>query len=204
MKPEPAITGIISALEQAGVTTTSWCADTISLSEVSGLNLFSLRALPHAQAHVLAGIELPQRVGQCSTEGPSVLCLGPKEWLVISESAESVPPSFQPDAVPQDEAFFCSDISSGQTVFRLSGSSAPWLLSKLSGLDFLSGIHAGEHCARTRIGQVTMILYFHSVQDESAVFDLIFDRSLARYVLDLISASAPHAEELAIDHGEAA
>jgi sarcosine oxidase gamma subunit len=90
------------------------------------------------------------------------------------------------------------DFSDGLTVFRLTGNGIPWLLGKLSGLDFGGGLPAAAYCARTRLQHVSATLHYHQpggLATES-VFDLIVDRNVARYLWELLVASAPHAEEL--------
>ena len=96
------------------------------------------------------------------------------------------------------------DLSDGLGAFRLAGPASPWLLGKLSGLDFLAGISSGQHGARTRIGEVAVVLHFRPEPDGTPRFDLVFDRSVARYLWDLLNDAAPHAGELYAAHGAAA
>jgi sarcosine oxidase gamma subunit len=95
-------------------------------------------------------------------------------------------------------------MSDGFAVFRLQGNGSPWLLCKLSGLDFLAGRAAGQHCARTKLGQVAVVIHYHQAENKAFVFDLLVDRSYARYLWELLAASAPHADELALTFGAAA
>ena len=204
MNQDLPITGIPSALAQAGFGTSCWRSTTMTLSEVTGLDLASLRSLPSIDTGELTGAGLPVQVGQCKEGDPAVLCLGPAEWLMISEEKNAIPDFLRALETHCNGSLFSTDVSSGLAVIRLSGDGVPWLLSKLSGLDYLSGIHAGAHCARTRMGQAGVMVYFHPAPDGTEVFDLVLDRSLARYLWELLCASAPHADELVMDHGAAA
>jgi sarcosine oxidase gamma subunit len=97
--------------------------------------------------------------------------------------------------------------SDGLATFRLSGQGAPWLLSKLSGLDYLAGSSGDaaerQHCARIRMAHAAVVVHYHQPDggDSPFVFDLLFDRSLAKYLWDLLSASAAHADDLVTTFG---
>jgi heterotetrameric sarcosine oxidase gamma subunit len=93
------------------------------------------------------------------------------------------------------------ECSSGLAVFRLTGPGAPWLLNKLSGLDFQAGIAHGPHCARTRMVHAAVAVHYLGASPDGPAFNLIFDRSIARHLWELLTASAPHADELARSYG---
>jgi sarcosine oxidase gamma subunit len=97
--------------------------------------------------------------------------------------------------------------SDGLATFRLSGQGAPWLLSKLSGLDYLAGssgdVAERQHCARTRMAHAAVVVHYHQPGNEDSpfVFDLLFDRSLAKYLWDLLTESTAHADDLTTTFG---
>lgn len=195
-------------LQQAGVETDGLSAEALSLHEVADPALLRLHSLePHdalAAGLAAVGIGLPPDTNGAVGEDPSVLCLRPGEWLLISESrtatdlAERIAPRLDRSLTA------LNDLSDGLGVFRLTGAAAPWLLGKLSGLDFLSGIHAGQHGARTRLGEIAVVLHFRPGPQGAPCFDLVFDRSVAKYLWDLLNDAAPHAAELNVTHGAAA
>ena len=86
----------------------------------------------------------------------------------------------------------------------LTGAASPWLLVKLCGLDALAGVSTGQHGARTRMGDVAIVLHFCPEPDGAPRFDLVYDRSIAKYLWDLLNDAAPHAEDLYHAHGAAA
>lgn len=47
------------------------------------------------------------------------------------------------------------------------------------------------------------VVYYHQAKGDSFVFDLIFDRSVEKYLWDLLSESAPDADDLAHAFGNA-
>jgi sarcosine oxidase gamma subunit len=78
------------------------------------------------------------------------------------------------------------------------------LLGKLSGLDYLAGVKTGAHCARTRMGHIGVLVHYREFDEGTFGFDLILDRSYARYFWELLTESAAHADNLAIAYGDAA
>jgi len=186
-----------SALRQAGVDTTKFECQTLALEEITGLSATRLRSLGMPQ-------QLPAVTGQCSAEDPAMLCLRPGEWLAVSESLAPAKLLAEMTARAGSDCITIHDSSHGLTVFRLQGKGAPWLLAKLSGLDFLAGIDTGAHCARTRMGHISVLVHYHVLDEGRFGFDLILDRSYARYLWELLTESAEHADDLATAYGDAA
>jgi len=199
-----------SCLQQAGIENGSFTSSSLELREISGTTVVRLHSLANVEqlktAIAGAGIDLPQTTGQSSGQDPIVLCLRPNEYLIFSEQLEPKQLIEQLDPVidPVETALFNN--SDGLATFRLSGPGAPWLLNKLSGLDFMAGTKQGQHCARTRMGHAAVVINYHQTGDDDSpyVFDLLFDRSMAKYIWDLLIASANHADDLASTFGNAA
>jgi len=204
MTPSATLSSLPSALRQAGIDQTGYGSETLRLLELEGRSMFRIHGFPGLRLRDNGSIPLPDPTGHCIGEKPRVLCLRPSEWMVIFDEApthDQIDEVMRPDRSGQAA---CTDISDGLALFRLSGAGAPWLLNKLSGLDFQAGISAGTHCARTRMGHVAVIVHFFETSAGENFFDLIVDRSLARYLWELLCASAPHAGELSREHGEIA
>jgi heterotetrameric sarcosine oxidase gamma subunit len=151
-----------------------------------------------------AGIALPLGTNESAGPDPSVVCLRPGEWLLLErhQPAAELLERIQSHVNPSLTSLH--DLSDGLGVFRLGGEASPWLLGKLSGLDFLTGVSSGPHGARTRIGEIAVVLHFCPEPDGAPRFDLVFDRSVARYLWELLIDAAPHAEQLYATHGAAA
>ena len=196
MNPSLATADCPSPLQQAGVDERELLIGSVRLREISDLSLLRLRIFDETLAAVPQMPDLPARTGQCSGKDPVYLCLGPREWMVIS--ASSSPRELVQGLQPAIGTGFASayDLTPGLTVFRLSGDGAPWLLSKLSCLDFIGGTTAGQHCARTRMLDAGVTLHYHQPAGGEWCFDLIADRSLAGYLWGLLRSCAPHANEL--------
>jgi heterotetrameric sarcosine oxidase gamma subunit len=184
----------LPALAQSAVQVDEYRTEFLHLAERSGATLLRVHSLRDPPGEEAAFTGWPVRTGNCLDGDPAVLCLRPREWLLLGEGTD-------PDGL-LDRVLSAADPSTtavyaqpdGLGVFRLSGTAAPWLLAKLSGLDFLAGIAGGPHCARTRMGHVAVVVHYRGEHD--GAFDLVVDRSLARYLWELLIDSAPHAEEL--------
>ena len=137
----------------------------------------------------------PTSTGDCLGGDPAVLCLRPREWLCVSDSTGADTLRARYRSATDRASTAVHDLSDGLAAVRLSGPAAPWLLAKLSGLDFLAGAAGGPHCARTRMGQAAVVVQYRG--RETGSFDLFVDRSLARYLWELLVDSAPHAGQLA-------
>lgn len=187
------IIAIPSALQQSGLGRNEFSSESVHLKELTDYSISRLRCYA-GQKKSPPG--LPESTGHCLGDDPAVLCLRPGEWLWISESA---PPGELLERAAGDvdrEHGAVYNLTDGLAVFRLSGSGSGWLLSKLSGLDFLAGAGGGAHCARTRMGHIAVVVHYRRSGDGLYVFDLIFDRGYARYFWELLTASAPHADDL--------
>ncbi len=200
-----------TALEQAGVSENGYEGDyegeALRIRELSGATVLRLHTLLPLEAIQPAmqscGLELPALANHSVGQDPAFLCLRPGEWLLFSEFLDSdrLLQRVRPGVEKASTALI--DASDALATFRLSGAAAPWLLSKLSCLDFHSGQDAGQHCARTLLAKITAVIHFHQPRNGSSpfVFDLIFDRSVASYCWQVLRASAPHAEEMCRNWG---
>ena len=176
-------------------------SDTVEIEELASAAIVRVHSLPELQKSAPIPINLPAKTGHCSGDSPIALCIRPREWLLISESVKPSDLLLYACGVIDPERTAVTDNSDALAVFRLSGAGAPWLLSKLSSLDYLAGAASGEHCARTRMGHIAVVVHYHEVEDGRFVFDLVFDRSFSKYLGDLLIASTPHADDLANAYG---
>jgi len=194
-----------TALQQAGLNQRRFTSDSIELLELTGTALISIQCLQPFESirSILAedDIPLPARVNEVLGQDPAVIGMAPGEWLLFSEFLRSTHLIERLKAVMDTGTAFVFNQSAGLAVFRLTGTGSAWLLNKLGGLDFQRGSTVAQ-CARTRLQQAAVCIHFHRPgHTNKFVFDLIFDRSIATYMWDLLIASAPHAEELNQDYG---
>jgi heterotetrameric sarcosine oxidase gamma subunit len=196
-----------TALQQAGVVDRSHISGGINLRELNSPTLLRLRSLQEfgsLESRMAAcGIVLPGKVNDCSGQDPAVICQAPRDWLLFSErsSARQLLEQLQP--VLDAQHTIALDLTSALAVFRISGTAAPWLLSKLCGLDVHAGLKTAAHAARTRMQHAAVTLHYPAGQGLASlpVFDLIFDRGYAAYLWQLLIASMPHAEQLSQLYG---
>lgn len=192
-----------STLAQAGVDNVRFRSATISLEEITGATWIRVHSLLDDPLPATGTISLPQETGACGGDHPVALCLRPGEWLLFSEKAtpaevlNGIAPGMDPGMTAVTNA------SDSLAVFRVAGNGAPWLLSKLSGLDFLASRQQGRHCAQTKMGHIRVIVHYHQSAGTSFAFDLVFDRSYAKYLWTLLTESAAHADELSQQYGDA-
>lgn len=205
---EPESAPLPGAITQAGPGGSELRTPLLELRELKGMTLLRLHSLQAgadlSAALADAGVSLPLQTCAASGQEPAALCLRPGEWLLASEVM--TPGELLERLRPHLDASLTAllDNSHGLGVFRLTGDAAPWLLAKMSGLDFLAGVATGQHAARTRMADIAVVLHYRPAPDGSHCFDLLFDRSLARYLWELLADAAPHAEELFSTHGAAA
>ena len=200
-----------SPLQQAGMKGAPFHSDTLELKEVTGVTILRLHSLAPAEELAaeleIHGVELPLQPNQSIGSDPAALCLRPNEWLLFSEKSdpESLLNRLRSAIDPARTSLLNN--SDGLTTFRLSGQGAPWLLSKLSGLDYLAGSSGDaaerQHCARTRMAHAAVVVHYHQPggSESPFVFELLFDRSLAKYLWELLTESAVHADDLATTFG---
>ena len=195
-----------SALAQAGVSMRRWDGSMLQLDELQGFTLARLIcAGPTAElaaACTGSGVTLPLAVNGRGGRDPAALCLAPGEWLFSSTTLdfERLAGRLQPALAGR--TCLLLDQSAAYGAFRITGAAAPWLLQKFCGLDLATAIAGGPHCSQTRLDQAAVILHYHEPDGGGRyVFDLLFERSLARYLWQALLFSAPHAEELLSRYG---
>ena len=188
--------GSPTPLQQAGIATRDRQVGDVRLREIEGLSLVRLRRYRVATAAGMPLADVPTQVGHCGGTDPEYLCLGPREWLAISRTLTPSALLLSAQEAIDSSAGAAFDVSDAKAVFRLSGAAAPWLLSKLSALDFLAGSRQGRHCASTRMADAAVTIYYDRDEHGEWAFDVIGDRSTAAYLWGLLEASAPHANDL--------
>lgn len=189
-----------AALDQAGRSQAGFRTGALSFQEIPNMACIRVRALPRASRDDTGGLSLPAETGRCTGADPAAMCLGPREWLIVSEQQEAAELLERVDSGIAGAGLHAWDDSDALGCFRIEGPAAPWLLRKLCGLDIPVHALPGEHCARTRLAHVSALIHHH-VNARAGVFDLYVDRSVAPWVWDLLADSAPHACQLQAQFG---
>jgi heterotetrameric sarcosine oxidase gamma subunit len=190
-----------SPLRQAGVEERDLRLGSVRLTEIDDMALACLRLIGNPPEGTSSGLGLPDRTGRCAGTDPAILCLAPGEWLFVSRLMAPDRLLEQLKTLSEGSLASICDLSDGRAVFRLSGEAAPWLLSKLSGLDFPGAPRAKPHCAQTRLGDAAVTIHYQPFDHERCVFDVIAPRSIAAYLWSLLRNAAPHANQLTRDFG---
>lgn len=143
---------------------------------------------PHsAAAPVIAGLPLPDTVGTIAAGLGRILCLGPTEWLLVSNdhSAAALCAQLATEAVQQ--ALAVVDLSDALPAVRVSGSAVRDVLSKGCGLDFHPRSFPTQRCARTRLAQIPVVI---ACPQEPFSFELYAARSYSGYLQSWLSDAA--------------
>lgn len=156
----------------------------VLLSEIAFLGYLNLRGNPDDTVFCtvcerVLSCALPTQPNTVSTaDSVSVYWLGPDEWLIITsaEQCASLERSLR-QAFGQITAAV-TDISSGQTLIRIAGEQAVWVLRKACTLDLHSGVLSSETCQQTVLANVDVIVRLRS----DHAYELIVRRSFAEYL----------------------
>jgi sarcosine oxidase subunit gamma len=118
----------------------------------------------------------------------SILCLGPDEWLVLSETQPGPALLASLRKALGGLAAAITDVGDARVVYAVSGSNARALLAKGCGLDLHERTFAPGRCAQSVLAKVPVILVHRS--GVPPVFDLYVARSFRDYAWDWLQAAA--------------
>lgn len=112
-----------------------------------------------------------------SNDFMTIFWLSPDEWLVMIKKDMT---SHFIDKINEtlDGHFALVDISSGQTLLRISGEASLCVLVKSCRYDFSDENFAINYCVQTKFAKASAIIF----RRDKAVFDLIIRRSFAEYI----------------------
>jgi sarcosine oxidase subunit gamma len=128
------------------------------------------------------GVTLPEVPNTSeSAGGCAALWLGPDEWLLVTpvEQGLRLFDRLRQALVSHRSGSALTDISSGQTVFRLSGPSAIEVLAKGCSIDLDPNQFQAGQCVQTSVAKANALIWR---RDESISYDLIVRRSFAEYL----------------------
>jgi len=165
----------------------AFAAAGVHFSETPFLGYFNLRGNPRQDGLVevvrkTTGVTLPELPNTSkSAGGCAALWLGPDEWLLVTPVEEGfrVFDRLRQALVSHGLESALTDISSGQTMFRLSGPSVKEVLAKGCSLDLDPDEFQPGQCAQTLLAKANALIWR---RDESISYDLIVRRSFAEYL----------------------
>jgi sarcosine oxidase subunit gamma len=146
-------------------------------------------AMTHA-VRAATGCDVPgaRRIAMNGPKG--VAWMSPDELLVLVPYAETAATVAAMNAALAGEHALVADVSDARAVFTVTGAKADQVIAKLSPADI--GTLAPNEIRRTRIAQVAGA-FWRSGADQ---ITLVTFRSVASYVMGLLSASAQTGTEL--------
>ncbi|MDB6091621.1 MAG: soxG [Gammaproteobacteria bacterium] len=131
-------------------------------------------AMSGGRTVVLDGRELPAQVGGTMSGQIRVLCLGPGEWLIVSDVAGASTVREQIEQELQQQGVALVDLTHGLAVLQVERPDMRELLSKGCGLDLHPRAFPPDRCASTRFAQIPVIV---DCLDGPPRFDLYVARS---------------------------
>jgi sarcosine oxidase subunit gamma len=144
------------------------------------------------RAVVLGGRAFPSQTGETVPGRTRVLCLGPGEWLIVSDvlSASAEREHIQEET--QQQGLALVDVTDGLAVLRIQGPAAREVLAKGCGLDLHARAFRAGQCARTRFAQIPVIV---DCLGEPPRFELYVARSYLSYLQSWLIDAAGEFEE---------
>jgi len=142
--------------------------------------LLRLKAWQQDEALVeLHGRRLPSRVGETLGGPLRVQCIGPGDWLILSNesAASSLLQELEGGLRQRGLAFV--DVTDALACIEVNGPASRDVLSRACGLDFHPRTFPVGFCARTRFAQVPVVI---ECLDDSPRFDLSVSRSYVNYL----------------------
>jgi sarcosine oxidase, subunit gamma len=163
------------------------------VTEIGPVGMISLRCKlaekPLAAALKGIGLGLPDTRRILHKEGRSAGWMSPDELLIILPYAEVSGALASLSKSLANVHHLAVDVSDARAVFRIEGAKSAQVLAKLSPVDI--GAMAEGELRRTRAAQVAAAFWA-----QEGGFTLVCFRSVAGYVMGLLSASAKPGSEL--------
>lgn len=165
-------------------------SENLEISLIDRRARYSLRAKPDAaeQLRTLVGLHLPSTINQSLVdEAIQIFCLGPDEWLLISDDGADLDVRFEAsDGKDSTAPFSLVDVSHRNVALQIQGSDAEKALKAGCPLDLdLAHFPVGK-VTRTVFERTEIILYRQS----SEQFVIEVWRSFAPYTIALIGKAA--------------
>lgn len=182
MADQPYRRSPLAVLDLAARTVAAGSEAGVVLGQRIGLGKIDLRGDPGDAGFLsrvadVVRLDLPTTPnGSVADDATTILRLGPDHWLIVTAPGEQDRLARQLTAVLRLRHAAVTDVSSGETVIRVTGPDARRAIATGCGLDLDPPAFGPGRCARTRVGPVTATV--HQI-DEAPTFDLYVARSYA-------------------------
>ena len=168
----------------------------LRLVELPGRTHINVRLQPDSRSAANAfkratGLAVPKPGTYSEDEGKYLGWLSPDEFLLVTDESDSASVMLELGSKLAKVHHAVNDVSSGQTIVRVSGENAARVLAKGCTLDLHRDVFLAPMCAQTRIAKTQA--FIRAVRLDT--FDVIVRRSFADYfwtwLTDAASDSAP-------------
>ena len=165
-----------------------------TVTEICPLGMISLRAKRDvaglAEAFAALGLELPEPRRITGTASKGAGWMSPDEYLILVPYADVAATLASLAQSLKGQHHLAANVSDARAVFRVQGAKADQVIAKLSPID-MATLAPGE-LRRSRAAQVAA-----AVWAEEGGYVLVCFRSVASYVMGLLTHSAMPGSELA-------
>ncbi len=149
-------------------------------------------ARPLAAPEEIVGTRWPSAVGAVAQGHARVLCIGPTDWLVVSDTSDAAMLTRQVEATLVGCQFGVVDVSQGLVAIVIGGPHARELLSKACALDVHPRAFGPGQCARTRFAQIPVVV---DCTGNGSSFDCYVSRSYLDYLTSWLADAAAEFQE---------
>jgi sarcosine oxidase subunit gamma len=165
----------------------------VKVREIGPLGMISLRAKADvvglAEAFAALGLELPAPRKITGTVSKGAGWMSPDEYLLLMPYGEVTAARAKLAEALKGQHHLAVDVSDARAVFRIEGAKADQVIQKLGPVD-VAKLAPGE-LRRSRAAQVAAAIWA-----EEGGFTLVCFRSVAGYMMGLLSSSAAIGAEL--------
>lgn len=138
------------------------------------------------QPVLLSGRALPVETGATLPDLPRVLCLGPGDWLLVSQPHQAATLREQLEPAASRCGLAWTEMTDGLAMLEVSGAAVRELLAKGCGLDLHPRAFPPGRCARTRLAQIAVVVDCRA----ATRFELYVARSHAAWLHDWLADAA--------------
>lgn len=156
----------------------------LTANAIARVRSWQLALEPPTALGTITGAPWPTRVG---TSGGDVLCLGPSDWIVISDRREGGALVRELEAAAAGADLCIADVTQSLCGVAVHEPPARDLLSKGCGLDLHRAVFTPGMCTRTRLAGIVSIVH---CADDGRTFRCFVARSHLLYVVDWLTDAA--------------
>jgi sarcosine oxidase subunit gamma len=135
------------------------------------------------------GVPLPAPLASASSDGTTLLWLGPRSWLVVIDVANAALDFERARSSINASGGALFDVSASYVAWSIAGANARTVLNRGCPLDFRERSFPRGHCAQSTLGHVNALFYRPA---DAPAYVVMVARSLARDAWHALTATTAH------------